>query len=553
MLTYSAPHAVHNRATPAPKHPWALCLLVLAWLWSGVFSHDLWTPSEPELYTAIEAFVHSPTWLPTLFGEPYWEAAPVYIWLAGSLLKLLSPLSLDPYATARISSVIFASIGLTACGIAGNKLLGQGLGRTVVLILMGSAGLLFPAHFIHAAIVPFAAIGLIFWGISIATKQVFFAAILSAAGWILIGQSMGWLVAGTAWLVILLCGFSPLWRSKRFSVFFGVASAITLPFAILLPLVLFFTQNALFTHYIQHHIWGAFGGTAHFQAGFALHYYATELLWFAFPALPLSLWTLSRGGTHTRAYGILLLLWLGAFSLVLTFLPVRDQDNLMLLLPALALLGAAQLDNLRRGAAAFLNWFGIMTFGFAALFLWVGFIAMNYGFPSKLAERAAYFSPYYTRDIAIFPVLCALLFTPMWLIAITRRHIRGRQAITNWAAGTTFIWVLLMTLFLPWIDAAKSHRPIVQQMQNALPETVRNSLISGSQCLYIDPQSENTRIAWQQYGILPFSSSDTNCRYHLYAFHPKNPLAVSGSLLWQGHRPRNKKEYFGVWDTHAQP
>ena len=40
--------------------------------------------------------------------------------------------------------------------------------------------------------------------------------------------------------------------------------------------------------------------------------------------------------------------------------PQRLQDNLVWLLPPLAPLGAAQLDGLRRGAAAFINWFGIM-------------------------------------------------------------------------------------------------------------------------------------------------------------------------------------------------
>ena len=139
--------------------------------------------------------------------------------------------------------------------------------------------------------------------------------------------------------------------------------------------------------------------------------------------------------------------------------PQRLQDNLVWLLPPLALLGAAQLDGLRRGAAAFINWFGIMAFGLIAVFLWLGFFAMNYGWPAKLAERAAYFSPYYTPDIDPIPMAVALLFTPLWLWAITRKNIRGRQAVTNWAAGVTLAWALLMTLFLPWLDAAKSHAP----------------------------------------------------------------------------------------------
>ena len=36
----------------------------------------------------------------------------------------------------------------------------------------------------------------------------------------------------------------------------------------------------------------------------------------------------------------------------------------------------------------------MMTFGLAAVFLWLGFMAMNYGYPARLAARAAYFSGY---------------------------------------------------------------------------------------------------------------------------------------------------------------
>ncbi|KES11674.1 hypothetical protein SASC598P14_000920, partial [Snodgrassella alvi SCGC AB-598-P14] len=70
-----------------------------------------------------------------------------------------------------------------------------------------------------------------------------------------------------------------------------------------------------------------------------------------------------------------------------------------------------------------------MAFGFLAVFLWLGFIAMNYGWPAKLAERAVYFSPYYRYDVNYFPVIVACVLTPLWLWAITRQHIRGRQAV----------------------------------------------------------------------------------------------------------------------------
>lgn len=51
----------------------------------------------------------------------------------------------------------------------------------------------------------------------------------------------------------------------------------------------------------------------------------------------------------------------------------------------------------------------------------------------------------------------------------------------------TLVWALLMTLFLPWLDAAKSYRPVVAQMDAALPAEVRN----GSACISVAAQAQH--------------------------------------------------------------
>jgi len=44
MLTYTPPEM--RAAPPTREKPWILLLLAFAWLWPGVFSHDLWKPDE---------------------------------------------------------------------------------------------------------------------------------------------------------------------------------------------------------------------------------------------------------------------------------------------------------------------------------------------------------------------------------------------------------------------------------------------------------------------------------------------------------------------------
>ena len=143
MLTYSSiPQKNHERQR---EYPWALLLLVFVWLWPGVFSHDLWKPTEPQLFYMIQETRFA--WLPTFQDKPNFEVAPVYIFVAQLFQKLLTPWAAEPFAATRFASVFFTTLGLLGSGMAGYRFLGKYCGRSVVLILIGSVGLLPIGHF----------------------------------------------------------------------------------------------------------------------------------------------------------------------------------------------------------------------------------------------------------------------------------------------------------------------------------------------------------------------------------------------------------------------
>lgn len=547
MLTYTPPDA----RKPAKTHekPWLLLLMVFAWLWPGVFSHDLWNPEEPGLFTAAEALLDrtaSPL-VAHVFEQHDFNISPVYLWVAGAFQELLSPWAADAYAAVRFASVFFTAIALLLCGFAGFNFLGRYHGRSVVLILIGSIGLLSMAHFISDMSAVFAALGMILCGFSLAHKRVITAALLLGAGWALLSLSAGFLLP--LGLMVTACALvlHPQWQFKRYYLTLIGAFAFALPLMVVYPLLLLYLQPQWFAIWRDAHMFGTYGGLADFKTAFNLPYYLKNLLWFALPAWPLAVWTLSRTKMSAHNWSILCLAWLILATALLAFNPQRFQDNLIWLMPPLALLGAAHLDGLRRGAAAFINWFGIMAFGLLAAFMWVGFVAMNYGWPAKLAERAAYFSPYYLPEISPFPMAVAVLFTPLWLWAITRKHIRGRQAVTNWAAGVTLTWALLMTLWLPWLDAAKSYAPVVRQMESSLYPELQQQFSDGHECISVDRNDHRSRIAWAQYGKWTLQPDNPTCRYRLVQ-QPQNTAAPQGwTKLWQGARPRNKVEGFALY------
>ncbi len=544
MLTYLPADQRPSPSTQEP--PWLLLLLVFAWLWPGVFSHGLWN-NEPQLDAAINEMLSSGNaWIPTVLGEPLLTVSPAYIWVAAAFRQLLSPHIADSFAAARLASTLFTSIGLASCGTAGFHLLGRHQGRSVVLILVGSAGLLVNSHLLNGTSVQFAALGLITYGFALARSRVIAASLLLGIGYAMLAWSAGYLVP----LVLILTAVTLLssrhWQTKRYYLSLVGALLTALPIMLVYPIALYKSDAAVFETWRLHHAFGSFGGTADFRLQWSAGYYLKNLLWFAFPAWPLAAWTLSRGKLEQEPWAALTLAWLVQMGLLLVLVPQTFQDNLLWILPPLALLGAARLDSLRRGAGAFLNWFGIMAFSLTAIFLWLGFFAINFGWPAKLAARAAFFSPFYHPDIDPIPMAVATLFTPMWLVAITRKRIRGRQAVTNWAAGMTLVWALLMTLFLDWLDDAKSYQPVVQQMQAAAPA----NLSQGNACLSVAADQRDVRLIWGRYSTLPLQIDNPTCPYRLTLLHTNDAPPPGWQTVWQGNRPRSKDNRFALLAKH---
>lgn len=546
MLTYT-PAKSGSSPQMNKKRSWLLLLLVFVWLWPGVLHHDLWTPGEPYLFTTVSQWQTSNWAVPTIFGEINWEASPLYTWLAVLCQHLFSPKRMDVYEATRLTNVILIVLTFSCIGGSAREFLGRGYGRIAVLILLGCTGLLIPAHFINDSMILCLGASMCWYGFALAERRIMMASMMLGGGLAVLS-----LTGSLLWpLLLILIAFSLLlhskWQSRRYHLVLLISLLCALPLMLIWPLALHQTAANIFNLWWQYHALAPFGGFRHFEAYFSLGYYLKNLIWFAFPAWPLAIWTATRCKLNNLRWGILGVIWLSMSLLVFALLPQQYQDLLVFLLPPLAVLGAAQLDALRRNAIAFLNWFGIMAFGFLAVFLWLGFIAMNYGWPAKLAERAVYFSPYYRYDVNYFPVIVACVLTPLWLWAITRQHIRGRQAVTNWAAGVLLVWSLLLTLFLPWLDAAKSARPVVQQMQNSLSEEQQQAFINMHDCISVNQNSFSMRIAWQQYSWIPLLPDNPHCNYRLISRDSKTTPPPEWHEIWSGARPREKNNIIALW------
>lgn len=192
------------------------------------------------------------------------------------------------------------------------------------------------------------------------------------------------------------------------------------------------------------------------------------LIWFTWPAGPLALWSLWRWRGHWRQPHLALPLAVALVSLVSAIFTAALERSLLLSLPALAALAAFALPTLRRSVAALIDWFTLLFFSGCAVIVWVVWLAMQTGFPAKPAANVARLAPGFETDFSWAALIPALLATLLWAWLVSWRVGRHRPALWKSmvlpAGGATLCWLLLMTLWLPLLDHARSHGQLIDQL-----------------------------------------------------------------------------------------
>ncbi|MCK9213595.1 MAG: hypothetical protein M0P52_03885 [Rhodoferax sp.] len=201
-------------------------------------------------------------------------------------------------------------------------------------------------------------------------------------------------------------------------------------------------------------------------------------LWFTWPAWPLAVWTLWRWRRQVfsaRFTGLHLWLpiWFVAVASVATLTTRSADRSLLLALPALAALAAFALPTLSRSVGALIDWFTLIFFTGSALVIWVVWISMQTGFPAKPAANVARLAPGFVHTFSLAPFLVALAASMVWAWLVKWRVDRHQAAIWKSvvlpAGGAALSWLLLMTLWLPLLDFARSHAPMVRLVTSAMP------------------------------------------------------------------------------------
>ena len=195
---------------------------------------------------------------------------------------------------------------------------------------------------------------------------------------------------------------------------------------------------------------------------------AKFLVWFAWPASPLALWTLWRWRRQLGSRHVALPLWFVIVALVAALLTTTSDRALLLGLPAIATLAAFALPTFKRSVAALIDWFTLLFFTGCAIVIWVVWVAMQTGVPPRPAANVARLAPGFEPSFSLIAFVAALAATLAWAWLVKWRA--GRHRAVIWksmvlpAGGAALCWLLLMTLWMPLLDYARSYAPQVNSV-----------------------------------------------------------------------------------------
>jgi hypothetical protein len=250
---------------------------------------------------------------------------------------------------------------------------------------------------------------------------------------------------------------------------------------------------------------------------FTLHQwtgFAKLLAWFTWPAWPLALWTVWRWRRQLGHRHVALPLWFAIVGVLSAVLSPNPDRALLLALPAIATLAAFALPTFERSVSALIDWFTLLFFTTSALVIWVIWISLQTGVPAKPAQNVARLAPGFQPSFGLLSFVLAVVATVAWLALVRWRTKQNPQAMWKSlvlpAGGTALAWLLVMTLWLPVLNYARSYSAPVQRL---------TAHIDGPGCVQAFglTRAQITALMYHGHMDLRAASTDSTCPWLIVA------------------------------------
>jgi 4-amino-4-deoxy-L-arabinose transferase-like glycosyltransferase len=528
----------------------ALLLFCAAYVLPGLFGRDPWKSADITAFGYMVNIAQGRTgWLaPTVGGLPA-DTALLPYWLGASFIKLLAPW-VDPAFAARLPFALLLVLILVLTWYATYHLArtdaaqplpfafggeaspvdyARAIADGALLALIAALGLLQLGHETTPELVQLASMALFLYALAASPfrqPQARVAVLLALPAMAASGApSMGLALGLVGVAVCMRSSYEP---ARRFAPWVGAGTALALLVASVLG------------------AWGwrlsGYDSIVKVAALFRL------LLWFTWPAWPLAMWTLWRWRRHLLHRHIAVPLGSVLVSVVACAAMGGSDRALLLGLPGLAVLAAFALPTLQRSTASAIDWFSVFFFSACALAIWVIYASLLTGVPAQPAVNVERLAPGYVAQFSALALVVAVAGTLAWLWLVRWRTGRHRhplwKSLVLPASGVALCWLLLMTLWLPLLDHARSYRPLVQRIVAQVPR-------GGCVAAVGVPRPEVVALEFHGgYRVDALADADTTrCRYMLKMETRARP--GSAGPRWQrvgvARRPTDKQEVTAIY------
>jgi 4-amino-4-deoxy-L-arabinose transferase-like glycosyltransferase len=453
----------------------ALLLLCAAYVLPGLIGRDPWKSADVTAFGYMVAIAEgrAPWLAPTLGSLPI-DAARLPHWIGAASIQLFSPW-VHAAAAARIPFALLLALTLalvwyTTYNLARTEAAqpvpfafggeasaidyARAMADGALLALIASLGLLQLGHETTPELAQLFSVSLFLWGLAAAPFRprvgavavLVALALLAASGAPATAVAMG--AAGT-----LVCMRSTYETVRRFSPWVAAATVLAAGLSQALGL------------------WG-------WRVGFRqqpeqLLQLARLFLWFMWPVWLLAVWTLWRWRHHLLNRHISVPVSAALIAMVSSIVMGGSDRALMLALPGMAVLAAFALPTMKRSVTSAIDWFSVFFFTMCAIAIWVVYAATQTGVPAKTLANVMKLAPGFTPYFSLLELCIAIAGTVAWLGLVRWRTGRHQHALWKSlvlpASGVALCWLLLMTLWLPLLDYARSYRPWVQRLAQHIP------------------------------------------------------------------------------------
>lgn len=514
----------------------------LAWLLPGLWGRAPWKPDEAYAIGIINHFYRSGDWLvPILGGQPFMEKPPLFYWSAAAFARAFSP-PMPFVDAARLATLFYAGLTLIFLWYAARELYPRNTARLAPLMLIGCIGFLYRGHELLTDLGLLAGFAMALYGMALSLRRPLAGGILLG-----IGAGVGFMCKGLIAPGILSLIFLALplviseYRRRGWWLTASSALLVSLPWVLTWPTLLYLRSPALFHDWFWENNWGRFLGWNHMSGLNGPLYYPMELLWFTFPALPLSLYALWRAHARRRTPAMALP-WLAAAAIfiILEISSGREDVYALPLLLPLSLLGAAGVTAVSNCGARLWRASAWLLFGAVGAFLWCAWIAVLSGHPAFLPRYLDRWLPSSSVSVAAWTMIAAIVYTAFWLWLGLRAALTGERSLLHWVMGSALVWCLVMTLWLPALNASKSYKTLMADIHRVLPAHYNCIATWG-----VGDSERGMLDYYQGIKTVPFSieSRQPGCRVLLVQSQPGNIKDFPGwHSVWNGARAHDTSE-----------